>query len=275
MLKIKHSGDVRFYLYVSDTKVNMLYEQMFTTSKREARRSLTLKAGPIGASADSTTEEPAPDRDDKVRAIEKELIEQNLVGTPQEPKDYFRGILPMRWGLYNDLELRPEGCPPLVYFGGVDPTMPLIVGLGGSSTHVVGHDGATSTHSRSSTPTLVRWLVKGLYKEEELDRQRRRLEIGLDGDLYESVAVALHYLNPPTQQLEFLAKTLSLGEVYGGLEHFTGFPSTSVVLGTPIYVCQSRPLPERKAFGLDSEWKEHLDKMNGAKRLPEERKRST
>jgi hypothetical protein len=260
MFKIKDSRDIRFYLYVSDAKVDMLFEQMFRAQKRATKGQLTVKAGIFAGSTESTTEDSGPDRDDKVRAIEKELFEQNLVGTPREPRDYFRGILPMRWGMYNDLELRPEGCPPLVYFGGVDPTVPLIVGLGGSSTHVLGHAGATSTYSRSATPTLVRWLVSGLYNEDDVEQRHRRVKAGLDGDLYESIGVALHYLRPPTQQLEFLAKTLAVGKSYG-LEHMTGFAETTVVLGTPICVYQAHPLPDPKLVGLDDEWKEHLNKM--------------
>jgi hypothetical protein len=139
----------------------------------------------------SSAEESIPDRDDRLRAVEEELIKRNFVGTPQHPKEYFKGTLPMRWGLYNDLETRPAGFPPLVYFGGM-PNIPLVVGLGGSSVHVLGHDGATSTYSRSATPTLVKWLLQGLYDEVRADELHRRLELGFDGDLYEAICVALH-----------------------------------------------------------------------------------
>jgi hypothetical protein len=97
----------------------------------------------------------------------------------------------------------------------------------------------------------------GLYDEKEVDQQRRRLESGVDGDLYEAIGVALCYLKPPTQQLEFLAKTLTMGKSYG-LEHMTGHMETTIILGTPIYVQQTHPLPDEQFLGLDDEWKEHL-----------------
>jgi hypothetical protein len=262
---IKKSGDVRFYLYVSDTKVNMLFEQIFSTSKRTFHVDLKVKAGFVDGTAGISNEEYPPDRDDKLRAVEDFLVEQNLVGTPQDPKDYFKGVLPMRWGMYDDLESRPEDCPSLVYFGGFDPTAPLIVGLGGSSMHVLGHSGATSTYSRSATPTLVRWIVKGLYSDKDIDTLRSEFKSGINGDLFEGICVALHYLKPPTQQLEFLAKTLCIGKSYG-LKHMTGVDETNVVLGTPLYVQQTHRLPDEgdNRFGLDDEWKEHLKNTNGS-----------
>jgi hypothetical protein len=238
-MNLKKSEGVRSYLYVSDPKVNSLFEQV---------------KGPVATASNNG----APGRDDKVRAVENYLLERNLVGTPQAPKEYFKGILPMRWGLYNDLESRPENTPALVYFGGFDPITPVIVGLGGSSMHVVGHAGATSTYSRSDTPTVVRWISKGLYHERSIDGLQRKLQFGIGGDLFGGVGAALYHLKPPTQQLEFLAKTLSSAKCEG-LEYLSGCKETEVVLGIPLYVQQTRPLSEKKTgFGLDDEWKEYF-----------------
>lgn len=267
MLRIKNSQNIRYYLYVSDLKVNMLFEQMFAAGKRTRRGKVTVKAGPVTGSRETETEDGELDRDDKLRAIEDSLTNENLVGTPQNPKDYFRGILPMRWGLYDDHGTRPDGYPPLVYFGGFDPTAPLIVGLGGSSVHVHGFQGATSTHSRSATPTLVEWLLGGMSDGDgHLGALRQKARVLGDGMLYEAVGIALHYLRPPTQQLEFLAKTISVGTLYG-FEHMTGFNGeTKIVLGTPLYVQQTNMIPEDELYGLDDEWQEHVDKLLPAAR---------
>ena len=262
MLRIKNSQDIRYYLYVSDLKVDMLFEQVFTLGKRTRRGKVSLKAGPVNGSRETETEDREPDRDDKLRAVEDALASKNLVGTPQEPKEYFRGILPMRWGLYDDHDTRPDGYPPLVYFGGLDPTAPLIVGLGGSSVHVHGFQGATSTHSRSATPTLVEWLLSGISDDDgNLSALRQKARVLGDGMLYEAIGIALHYLRPPTQQLEFLAKTISVGTLHG-LEHMTGLAAeTKIVLGTPLYVQQTHMIPEDQLYGLDDEWQEHLNKL--------------
>jgi hypothetical protein len=156
MVKIRNAKDIKYYLYISTAKIDMLYEQIFDTAKQSQKKSVAGKAFGISASYESSIEKIV-DRDDKVKSIEEELTAKQLIGTPGKPKDYFKGIMRMRWGLFNDCETRPKDEPTLVFFGGFEKTISLIVGLGGSSKHVLGHEGATSTWSRSSTPTIVRW----------------------------------------------------------------------------------------------------------------------
>jgi hypothetical protein len=232
IVKFKNAKDIKYYLYVSTTKLNMLYEQI--------------------ASHEPSTEEVV-DRDDKLNTVEKELDALNLIGTPEEPKDYFKSTMRMRWGLFDDNGTRPEDEAPLVYFGGFEKTIPLIVGLGGSSKHVVGHDGATSTNSRSCTPTIVRWLFAGLEQDKPPASQGWRDKSSEEQELFAGMASALHYLRPPTQDLEFLAKTLTTGTIHR-YEHFTGVPEAKIVLGTPLYVVLKNPMPDNNRYGLDNEW---------------------
>ena len=73
-------------------------------------------------------------------------------------------------------------------------------------------------------------------------------------DLYAAIAIAHHYLKPPTQNLEFVAKTLSVGQV-NGCEAFIGVSSAKVLLATPLWVAQSPPyLDEENHWGLDEKW---------------------
>jgi hypothetical protein len=156
-------------------------------------------------------------------------------------------------GLFHDNGERPEDEPALVYFGGYDETVPLVVGLGGSSKYVTGWEGATSTWSRSATPKIVNWLIAGIHHDAPPESamwwndERERCE------LFAAMAIALHNLKPPTQDLEFLAKTLTHGTV-NGYESFIGVPSASAILGTPLYVAQAHPLPEENKWGLDDDW---------------------
>lgn len=247
-----HSSDFKYYLYVSTTKVDMIYDQMHKASKRSSKKTLSVNAKIVSATFESSAERVVR-RDEKLKAIEHELSERQLVGTPDEPKDYFKGIMRMRWGLFDDCGTRPENEPPLVYFGGFEKTLLLIVGLGGSSKHVVGHEGATSTWSRSSTPVIVKWLFSGIKYDSAPEVPAWHDKSLEESELSSAIAVALHYLRPPTQDLEFLAKTLWTGTLYGH-EHMTGVPEARVVLGTPLYVAQSHPIPDEVRSGLDSEW---------------------
>jgi hypothetical protein len=246
-VRLKSTRDIRYYLYLSTAKLDMLYEQVFRESKRSGR-SLSLPTG-IGSAEISSESDGTPDRDDKIRALEQELEERGLIGDLNEPRDYIRGILPMRWGLFDDNGTRGEGEPALVYFGGFDPADgPLLVGLGGSSVHVIGYQGASSTHSRSNTPALVRWMMSGLGDEQPVSlSEDPRVE---EQVVMSAIAVAHQSLRPPTQNLEFLARTLLTGTLLG-YEQYTGSPRSRVILGTPLYVVQSHPLPDENRWGLD------------------------
>src|SRR5207245_954264 len=79
-----------------------------------------------------------------------------------KPKQNRRGIKSLILSAKDVPDTRPDDDPPLVYFGGLDKDNGVLLGLGGSSKHVVGHDGATSTQSRSVTPALVMALLRGL-----------------------------------------------------------------------------------------------------------------
>lgn len=251
MAKFIGTGDLRFYLYLSVSKIEMLYAQMYAPSghKRKVLSALT----PIGSASIESDSEEKVGIDRKVRLVEEELEQRQIIGTLQEPKTYFKATMPMRWGLFDDRGQRPDDEPALVYFSGFEKTEPLIVGLGGSSKHVVGHEGASGTWSRSSTPVIVRWLVSAVQRDSPPDLPQWGDNQREETELYEAMAIALHYLKPPTQDLEFVAKTLAIGTLFG-LEHFTGVPSARVILGTPLYVAQAHPLPDENTWGLDNQW---------------------
>lgn len=239
----KKLEDLKWYLYISMSKLRVLYEQIYKSEQTKKTRELTVKLGVLEGSGGSESQQNM-DRDDMLRLVLAELEARSLVGTLEEPKDYFKGFMPMRWGFYNDYGVRGEGEAPLVYFGGFDGRQKLLVGLGGSSRHVVGCDGMTSTHSRSNTPTLTKWLMSEFARPELPEWKDTREE----DEVYEAMALAQHYLRPPTQELEFLAKTLAVGEVDD--EQLLGAPRARALLGTPIFVAQAHPLPDDKSVGL-------------------------
>ena len=68
-----------------------------------------------------------------------------------------------------------------------------------------------------------------------------------------AVAMAIHYLRPPTQNVRFLAKRLLDGEL-SGYQQFTDMPVSRVILATPIYVHTLEPVAEENRWGLDKGW---------------------
>lgn len=244
-IRVRSAADMKWYLYRSDAKLRMLFQQI---AKTGAKRAIEWKAGysGLGLSRKSETDDQV-DSDDMLKAVTERLEYDRLVGTLEEPNLYVKGIMPMRWGMYNDLGRRDAAEGPLVYFGGLDKDMPMLLALGGSSKHVLGHEGATSTYSRSSTPELVDALCRGIEtgKFERIHPAEEREE----STIYTAIAIAQHYLRPPTQNLEFFAKTLMEGDITG-VEMYIGIDKTKVILGTPLYVALAAPYPNDDHWGI-------------------------
>jgi hypothetical protein len=233
-------------VYVSDSKLEMLYQQIATPTAGKVALTLATPLGTAGLERDGSR---SATRDKKVRAVEAALDANGLIGTVQEPKEYFRGHMSMRWGLFDDNGSRPESQPPLVYFGGFDSSIPLMVGLGGTSRHVLGMAGATNTHSRSYGHILTRWLMAGIEDIEPPSSARWWDAPVEDRTVLVAMAIALQRFGPPTQQLAFLAKTLTYGNAEG-CEQYLGVERARAVLGTPIYVLDMDPRPEPDFWGL-------------------------
>jgi hypothetical protein len=185
-----------------------------------------------------------------LKQVVEALQDTDQLGSLTAPKAFIRDSFPVRWGFYNDCHRRPEDEPALVYFGGFQNDLQL--GMGGSSCHVVGHQGATSTWSRSSTPILTKWLLSGLHdcKRPKAWGSMREEEV----EVFRAMAVAQHYLRPPTQRVEFVAKTLAIGKVTG-MAPFIGVDEAKAILATPLYVAQLDPFLDNPQWGLsDGDW---------------------
>jgi hypothetical protein len=129
------SNIIKYYAYISDTKVDMLYPQipppLLNGIAAELKIDLKLFGTGFGATFKGNQSEET--RYSKLRIVEK-YIEKHLdVGTIEAPKSYFRGTLSMLWGPF------PGDRPEIVYFGGF--TGNTVLGLGGSLHHIIGSKG--------------------------------------------------------------------------------------------------------------------------------------
>ncbi|MEW2290879.1 SAVMC3_10250 family protein [Streptomyces sp. NPDC047841] len=142
---------VRYYLYISDAKVDMLLSQIDPVFGRRG----TTEAGLSVAlfSIKRSVEAPEPDRVAKLERVLRHLEESGETGSVDEPGPYFRGTLPMQRG-----PLPSGNGGSLVYFGGrTDWT---VLGLGGASSHVIGGSAPQAQRfAPSSVPTLLTGLA--------------------------------------------------------------------------------------------------------------------
>lgn len=244
---------LRYYLYISDTKLDMLFEQISVQARKRisAEVRVDLKLASITLrEADDT----APARSAKLRIVERFIDEYHHVGTVAEPgREYFRGSLPVQWGWFS------SGVDPITreirrnvaFFRGRTATDAVV--LPGSRRHVLGEQPAEANSSmtaHSATPNILAVIGEHISREPDLGQRVRDLraygkavseetaavldppEAGLE------YAVTMHH-NGPTQNLEFLAVPLVEGQVprkQSG-EQIHG------ILGTPIFVALARSHP--------------------------------
>jgi hypothetical protein len=223
---------VKYYLYVSDTKVDMLYGQIpeKLRSRIAGELKIDLKVVQLALKRESSAET----RYSKTELVSR-YIERHLpVGTVADAKDYFKGVHPMSWGPYGSEDSQ------VVYFGGADVESNTCFGLGGSINHVIGSTGQSVAYSGiPAFPSLPPYLLYVLAKELQLPGSAEMP----DSDQFdewgepEPEAVYPRLIFNATesqrrrgaeQQMEFLAKRLLQGEVTKG--------GIRVLLGSPIYV---------------------------------------
>jgi len=209
----------RYYLYVSDSKVDMLLQQVDPGFAR--KRSTEVGVNLTFVSAKRRVEVEASDPVVRLERLVQHLDDHYDVGTVDEPGQYIRGRLPMRWGPL------PSGQASLVYFGG--STEHTIVGLGGASRHVWGTSAPTpAEHGQVFAPSTMPGLLAGLAPA-----------VTADGEAVPTNALGLVHLanrqmRGAEQEVEFLAKRLLHGS--SPYPELDAHDHMTVLLGSPLFV---------------------------------------
>src|SRR6266571_7764642 len=142
---------MKFYLYISDAKIDMLFAQIPFGFLEQIAGELKINVGVLSASVKRDPGEL--DRYKKAEAVSKYIDRNSHVGTLDSPEEYFRGQSIVRWEFYGDTK-------SVVYFGG--KTEQTWFGLGGSSKHMVGGNRESQTDSFGS---YTGFMLAALRKE--------------------------------------------------------------------------------------------------------------
>ncbi len=211
---------MKYYLYVSDAKVDMLYSQIDKSllKKIAAELSVDLKLLGVGFGATIKQNQSEETRYSKLRLVVKYIEKHLNVGWVDAPATYFKGSLPMGWGLLHGTtryaETPEPQAPYAVYFGG--STARTQFGMVGSAHHLIG--------LRSDAPKSNIFLY---YTTNEMLKALTEEAGPLPSyELSLLIGDANTTLGKPNQQLEFLAKTYL----------YEKGDEQSYLLGSPIYV---------------------------------------
>ncbi len=218
----------RYYLYISHSKVDMLLPQIDPAFTRKRTSELNLSLKIFGAKR-GTESSVGGERTARLERVVRHLQDHGDLGSVDEPGQFFRGFLPIQWGPF-----AADAGSSLVYFGG--STERTIVGLGGSSAHVLG-SALDPPRDRVLAHSLMPSLLEGLTVDPEI-----RLLFGASGcgpeeadrTALQAVHLAHANLRGPAQNAEFVAKRLLHGpSPYPDRDPYEGM---SVLLGSPVYV---------------------------------------
>lgn len=262
---------MEYYVYVSDAKLEMLYEQIPTRLRDRLATELKIDLKLLST---AFSEQPSgKSKYAKLKLVTDFITKNKQVGTIDNPLSYFAGTLEMSWGPYG------TGDEQIVYFGG--STNKTIIGLGGSLKHVIGNGTDKLLHSGSHTPYLLATLIRelqlsipksfpqsGKYDEHieeinpdvpveflfemgvldygtpgaELLTEESRLEIfntysHNEGMALAAVANASQYIPSVRQKLKFLAKKLIYSsDLPQSKLNWPRRNDKAILLGTPIFV---------------------------------------
>jgi len=227
---------MKFYVYISDAKVDMLLPQVPHDVKKKVAMEFGIDLKVLTAKR-ITEVESEENRISRLETVVKFIQESGNVGTVDKPAQYIEGTLPMRWGPYDTLG---NAKPSFAYFGG--ETDKTVLGLGGSLHHVMGNVGTSdpSYPSASVAPFLLSYLGKELAagpsesKGEETSGAQAHSDEELAGL---AVHLATRGMKGPLQRLEFLAKRLFQAPI--PRPERDSHPEMHVLLATPLYVAMA------------------------------------
>lgn len=231
---------MKYYIYLSESKVSMLYAQisLSTDTKREASLGFDIKLlkGHITESRGIPEHSFA-----QLDAVISALHKSDLVGNVKDPKEYIGGCLSMTWCTFGRSFKDKES--PITFWGYCEesdyPFSGTVMALAGSKYHLLGEQRDGHAHSHSGTAMMTRWFLENLDEpfENSEDLIKDAKDYGGDGpisddDVTNGAWLAATQARGQIAKYEFVAKVLHKSNWPEGFRSKTN----RVILGSPLYV---------------------------------------
>lgn len=230
---------MKYYVYISDTKIEMFYSQLANSEGQDSESSLGVDLKVFKAEVKKSRKTPNT-KYTKLEAILKELEDSDLIGEVSSNKPYIKGDLEMTWASFGELN------SPITFWGYLSEEIAL--GLAGSRHHVLGAQPQGMASSRSDTAAIASWFLQQLgdvppKDQSEAMRLFRQYPVSLsDKDVTDYTFCAVYDIRGPKNRFEFIAKVLHRGKFIADPmlsdDNNESEPSyeNNVVLATPLYV---------------------------------------
>ena len=215
---------IKYYLYVSDTKVDMLYAQIPQSIKDKIAAEIKIDLQILSVTfkdKDTANEET---RYSKLNLVTNYIDKHLEIGTLKNPAAYIKDVMSMRWTQLGDA----------AYFGGQNSD--LDIGLCGSACHLTGQPVPKTGSKYSTSLGASRFFNEFMthYVTPETKDTNNALLKGLLQIKDADNEIMFKYMNnvyknleqTPPQKLDFVARVLFKGQD----------TDRTTLLATPIYV---------------------------------------
>lgn len=217
-------AELRYYLYISDAKVNMLLPQVPGALQRKVSAKFGFDIKVLSGSLE-TERATLDNRIARLGAVEEYVVQNEQVGTPSSPASWIHGIV--------DAKFLDIGNGAILFLAGDRSS---ILALGGSARHVIGAASEPVQIPMSFAPNFVGQLTSLIDKRPDwlLGMDEADLRRSLDSETKQRferwagiISWAYQHAEAHYQRIEFLAKRLVTTEV---------LPGEIITLSTPLYV---------------------------------------
>ena len=198
---------LKYYVYISRTKVDMLYPQIPPDALAAAEAEVKLSLGVISTGFRKRRPEPSRELAARASVVAAYIRKHEDVGTPQSPQAWSEAVTPLRWGVVH------RYASDIALFAGQvgDVTVALL----GSSTSIVGTSSTTEAQHGLFYYTLE--FFNTVLERDALVRQEPPYYTWPD-----AVEIGMGALPQTPYNMEFLARVVHT--------------ENSLVIASPLYV---------------------------------------
>ena len=200
---------LKFYIYVSKTKVDMLYPQIPAKFLSEADAELKVNLGIVSAGLKSRSPDRPSELTGRIASLVSYIRENETVGTVDDPRTWIQGTADLRWGIVE------EYASDIALFGGSINSK--VLAMLGARESIIG-----AAQTSQAQHGLCYYALKFFNGVAEGNTSLLAQTPPFTASWKEAVTTGLKALPETTHRLDFMAKVLLTEE--------------DVLVATPLYV---------------------------------------